>query len=312
MIMLWAGLLAAVALGASAPQDAAPTTPPVAVAQDPDTPTQLEDVVVSSTLEQLTREFVATASAPANYRGLARWERELCLGVVGLRADAAHQIIDRVSDVARELEVPLGEPGCAPNAVIIGTDDARGMAARLVGERRSAFRIGFSRSNRGSRALETFRTSEDAVRWWHISFPYGEDGKCLAIKIFQGPEPCGNSYNRSYRGQGIMDVIRRAIIILDVPRLEGTDFTALSDYLAMLVLAQIDPNGETGRFDTVLNLPDGDRGVSGLTEWDWAYLTALYDARPNRLNQPVQADALMEILSTDPGPANDAGPADEP
>ena len=109
--MLWAGLLAAAALGASSPQDAAPTPPPVAVAPDPDTPdpdtpTQLEDVVVSSTLEQLTREFVATASAPANYRGLARWERELCLGVVGLRADAAHQIIDRVSEVARRNHYP--------------------------------------------------------------------------------------------------------------------------------------------------------------------------------------------------------------
>jgi hypothetical protein len=298
--MLWAGLVTAVALAASPPQDPPPAPPPVVTAPDPDAATQVEDVVVNGTLEDLAREFVATASAPANYRGLARWERELCLGTVGLRTDAAHLIIDRISDVARELEVPLGEPGCAPNAVIIGTDDGRALAADLVGERRRAFRIGFTRSNPGSRALETFRTSDEAVRWWHISFPYGENGTCLAIRIFQGPRPCGNSFNRSYRGQGIMDVIRRAIIILDVPQLEGTDFNALSDYLAMLVLAQIDPNAETASFDTVLNLFDGGAGVSGLTQWDWAYLEALYEAGPTRLNRRVQADALADILSADP------------
>jgi hypothetical protein len=299
--MLWAGLLAAVALDAAPTQEPPAVSPPV-VASDPDSPTRVDDVVVSDTLDDLAREFVATASAPANYRGLARWERELCLGVIGLRADTAHQIIDRISDVARELEVPLGEPGCAPNAIIVGTDDGRAMAARLVGERRRAFRIGFSRSNRGSRALETFRTSGDAVRWWHISFPYGENGTCLAIRIFQGPPACGNSFNRSYRGLGIMDVIRRAIIILDMPKLEGTDLTALSDYLTMLVLAQVDPNGETGNFDTILNLDDGAGGASGLTQWDWAYLRALYDAPLTRVNPTVQADALIETLSTAAGP----------
>lgn len=301
--MLWAGLVTAVALGAAPLQDpppAPPPSPPVVAAPDPETATEVEDVVVRGTLEDLAREFVETASAPANYRALARWERELCLGVVGLRAEAAHQIIDRVSDVARELEVPLGEPGCAPNAVIIGTDDGRSLAEGLVGERRRAFRIGFTRSNRGARALETFRTSEEAVRWWHISFPYGENGTCLAIKIFQGPNPCATSTDRSFRGRGIIDVIRRAIIIVDVPKLEGTDFNALSDYLAMLVLAQIDPNGETARFDTILNLFDGEGGVSGLTQWDWAYLDALYDARIARLDPRLQAEALANILSTEP------------
>lgn len=301
--MLWAGLVAFLALGASPQQDPVPASPPVpppaVAAPDPDSATTVEDVVVRGTLEDLAREFVDTASAPANYRGLARWERELCLGVVGLRVEAANQILDRVSDVARELEVPLGEPGCAPNAVIVATEDGRALATALVGERRRAFRIGFTRSNRGARALETFRTSDAAVRWWHISFPYGENGKCLAIKVFQGPMPCATSYDRSFRGQGIIDVIRRAVIILDVPKLEGADFRALSDYIAMLVLVQVDPNGDTGRFDTVLNLFGGDGQVHGLTDWDWAYLQALYGARPQRLNPRAQAVALADLLSPD-------------
>ncbi|MDP2765465.1 MAG: hypothetical protein Q8O54_11600, partial [Brevundimonas sp.] len=221
---------------------------------------------------------------------------------VGLRADIAHAIIDRVSEVAEGLEIPLGEPGCKPNAIIVGTSDGQQMAEALVGERRRAFRIGATRSNRGSRALETFRTSDAAVRWWTISFPYDQTG-CLAIRIGD-QRACANSFNRSYRGQGVIDYLRRAIVILDVPKLSGTNVTVLSDYLAMVVLAQIDPEGDTGGFDTVLNAFDG-RGVGdGLTDWDQAYLDALYGAGEYRLNGPAQSDALAEILAERLGPSN--------
>lgn len=300
-------LLAALALFIGGPV-AARQAPPRAIAPDPqEAPTQLGDVLVTNeTLEALAREFVSSASAPPNYRGLARWHRELCLGVVGLRADVAHAIIDRVSEVAAGLEIPLGEPGCSPNAIIVGTSDGRRMADDLVGDRRRAFRIGATRSNRGSRALETFRTSEAAVRWWTISFPYDANGE-LCIQIYQGPPPRNcNSFDRSMRGQGVVDHLRRAIVILDIPKLSGTNLTVLSDYLAMVVLAQIDPEGDTSAFDTVLNAFDGQVTGDGLTEWDRAYLDALYGAGPYRLNAPAQADALAEILAgrLDPARAN--------
>lgn len=284
------GLALAAILGLQDPTSPAPAT------QEP--PTLLDDVVVEGRMiETLAREFVSAASAPPNYRGLARWNREVCLGVVGLRRQVAEHIIDRVSDVARSLDVELGQPGCAPNAVIVATSDGRGLAASLVAERRRAFRIGFSRSNRGSAALEVFRTSDAPVRWWHISFPYCADTGKLAIRIFQGPTPCASSYNRSMRGQGVADYLSRVLIILDVPRLEGADLSDLSDYLAMLVLAQIDPEGDTSGLDTVLNVLNQPGNAGGLTEWDRAYLEALYAARPGRVNAPGQADALAERMT---------------
>ncbi len=283
---------------------AARQTPPVQTFAPPAAPpqeatSQLEDVLVTGqTLEALAREFVSSASAPPNYRGLARWHRELCLGVVGLRAEIAHAIIDRVSEIAEGLDIPLGEPGCSPNAIIVGTSDGQRMANDLVGERRRAFRIGFTRSNRGSRALETFRTSEAPVRWWTISFPYDSSG-ALCIQVFGGPPPVGcDSFDRSRTGQTIVDHLSRAIVILDIPKLSGTNLTVLSDYLAMVVLAQIDPEGDTSRFETVLNAFDGRDPGEGLTDWDRAYLDALYGAGPYRLNGPAQADALAEILAS--------------
>lgn len=270
---------------------------------------RLDDIVVdSSPIEDLARRFVETASAPPSYRGLARWHSEMCLGVVGLRADVAVQISDRVSAVAEGLSVPLGAPGCEPNAVIIATDDAAELAGLLVDERRRAFRIGFTRSNRGSAALRTFQTSDEAVRWWHISFPYEVGSDCLAIKIFQGPRPCANSFDLTFRSVQVEDRIRRAIVILDMTKLEGMPLSALSDLTAMVVLAQIDPDGDTTQFDTILNLLESNAGVTSLTTWDKAYLDALYGAQPGRLNRVMQADAMASGLVRDQRTASDTGP----
>lgn len=294
------GPLLALSLAAAlAGQDAAGAPP--AAPQEPTT--RLEDVVVSrpDALEALAREFVDSAAAAPAYRGLARWNAELCLGVVGLRAEAAHAIIDRVSDVARPLGVRLGQPGCAPNAVIVAASDGQQLAEALVAERRRAFRIGFTRSNRGTRALEEFGTSDAAVRWWHISFPYCASSGALAIRIFQGPPACASSFKRS---TGIVDYLSRVLVIVDVPRLEGADLDQLSDYLAMVVLAQVDAEADLSRFDTVLNSFTPAGGEGGLTDWDRGYLEALYGAGRYRLDPEAHAEALAQLMSRQAAPGD--------
>ena len=74
------------------------------LAQDAETPTRVDDVVVEGRpLESVARSFVEEVSAPARTRGLARWDGVVCIGVVNFEAEAAHLIIDRMSDVARDL-----------------------------------------------------------------------------------------------------------------------------------------------------------------------------------------------------------------
>ena len=77
-----------------------------ASAQDPPRrpDAQLDDVVVEGRqLENLVRDFVTDVSQPANNRGLARWNRPICVGAVNLRAEVGQYVIDRISDVARGL-----------------------------------------------------------------------------------------------------------------------------------------------------------------------------------------------------------------
>ena len=290
-----AALAATLALSHPGPQDAAPA--PAAEIQEPTA--QLEDVIVDgSGLEALALEFIENVSAPPRRRGLARWDLELCIGVVNFRAEAAHAIVDRISDMARELEIPLGEPGCAPNAVIVGADDGRALATALVGERRRAFRFGYTRSNRGSRALRAFQDSEAPVRWWHISFPVDAETGELAIRLPGQPAPpLPGSGRRSMQRVLMSDRLARAVIIVDVGRASEISFSQLCDYLALITLAQIDPVGDHGALDTVLNVFDNPASVEGLTEWDRGWLRTLYESGPNRRDAVFQAEAMAAQLT---------------
>ena len=113
--------------------------------------TRVDDIIVDGRpLEVIAEEFVTTISAPPRRRGLARWSDTVCIGVVNFRNDIAHLIIDRISEVAESLDIRLGEPGCEPNLVIAGTDDASALAEEMVRRyRRPFFRYGYTRSNRG-------------------------------------------------------------------------------------------------------------------------------------------------------------------
>lgn len=261
-----------------------------------DAPVRIEDVQVSGrTLRDQTTAFVGEVSAPPPQRGLARWTGALCVGVVNLKNDAAQALIDHVSSVAQTYGVRIREPGCSPNVVIIFTDEAPALALEMVSQSPNAFRIGSSQTDRGSKALRAFQTSESPVRWWHVSMPIvGATGQ-RAIRV-PGDNPdsmiqiAGEGLVN--KGRPISDQLTKAILIVDVEKIGEAALPQLADYLAMVALAQVDPAGETQGFETILNLFDNPRDVTGLSGWDHAYLASLYGAYSERVNPSDQAAAM--------------------
>lgn len=300
----WLIGLMALCLGAgSAVAQTAPTPPD----ESPQQPTTVEDVVVvGGALDKMVEEFVASLAAPARRRGLARWDGEVCLGVVNLRTPVAHLIIDRISGVARELEIELGEPGCDPNIVIAGTSDGAGLARDMVGRYRSNFfRYGYTTSNRGSAALAVFQESEAPIRWWHVSLPIVVDTGAAAIRLPGGgavANPCrARSGSWVANCDEVTDRITRMVTIVDVDALEGVNLAQLADYLALISLAQIEPDADYSEFNTVLNLFHPTIAVSGLTDWDMVYLRALYSGKAEHLTAAEQARRMMPELRGTPG-----------
>ncbi len=270
-----------------------PQTPP-----PQDVPVQVEDVVVEGRrLELLAREFIDDVAAPTSTRGLARWNTDLCVGVANLRADVAQAIVDRISDVARDLGVQAGEPGCWANVVILAANDPAGLATSLVEYRRRGFDTGSPKMHPNSDGLQAFMTDERPVRWWQTSIPTDTETGYRAIRLpgdldpatGQPAAPVINVFAASRIHSQIRDDLSKVFIIIDMDDVQGLTTTQLADYLTMVTLAQIDAEGDTSRYDTVLNLFQNREGVTGLTDWDRSYLTGLYAAEQNRINPNAQA-----------------------
>lgn len=292
-----AAVLAFAAALAFAPQEAS-------AAQDP---AQLEEVVVQGSLRERIRDFVNEVSAPPRRRGLARWRTRMCVGVVNLQPAHAQAMIDRVVDVAAEYEVRTGTPGCTPNVVIVFTEDGAAMADAMVEAEGGQFRYAGLRSiDRGKRALDEFRTMEAPVRWWHVSLPVVGGSTMPGIRLPGGGAPMVPGEGLVNRGRPIADILTRVFIVVDVDEVQQATFAQLSDYIAFVALAQVDPEAETAAYDTILNLFQDPAAPQALTDWDMAYLTALYSTHSRRINPGAQANDVARLLERDqrqPAPA---------
>lgn len=290
-------------------QNAAPpaAAAPVATQEEP---IRLEDVIANARrLEDATEAFVGEVAAPVRRRGYARWHDGVCVGVANLSPEVGQAMIDRISDRARELGLIAGAPGCHPSIVIVATQNATPFTAEFVAMRPRLFRTGATGMDRGRAAFQRFLETDRPVRWWNVSMPVDADtgnsavrmpGQCNATCIGQGSavEYAPNTYVRStsrIASQYRQD-LKRTFVIIDVDKLNGATLEQLSDYVAMVSLAQIDPDADTGSFDTILNLFDDPAAVDGLTGWDQAYLAGLYEADWYRINQDSQIRAIANTI----------------
>ena len=284
--------LLALALSAGAPpaqsaQSAAPAHEDQAV--------RLEDIQVSGRrLDDLIQSFVSEVAAPNRGRGIARWDRSVCVGAVNLRREAAQYLVDRVSTVAEDLGLSPGDPGCTPNLLIVATSDGDAFARELVERRRRALRMGGSGMDRGAAALRDFQETSRPVRWWQVSMPVDSETGQRAVRI---PGECTNDCSgpmdyaptisvsaASRLTTQIVDHLFRAIIVVDVSKTGAVNSEQLADYIAMVSLAQIDPTADTSAYASILNVFNDPSSAPSLTEWDKAYLNGLYDAQRTRQN----------------------------
>ncbi|MFA4893818.1 hypothetical protein [Brevundimonas sp.] len=309
-------LLLSFALAAGPVLAQEPTAPPQTPA--PEQATDLGDVVVEGRrLEALVRDFVEEVAEPANNRGLARWNRPICVGAVNLRSAVGQYMVDRVSDVARELGVEAGEPGCKPNILIAGTVDGAALAAALVRSRPRNFDLRHNGTDAGTRAFEAFRTDDRPVRWWQISIPIDSETGGRAIRLPGDVDPVTGRpmapqievFAASRIRSQIRDDMVRSIVILDVDRLGGATLVQLADYVALVALAQIDWKAEATDYRTILNLfEDPTTAPAGLTDWDRAYLKALYEHDQLRINRNSQVQAVADAVTRDRRAAAETAP----
>jgi hypothetical protein len=302
-------------------QNAAAQQPAVGSPSVEDAPAVGDEVVVRgrrmSDIEDGLRaeigEFIGEVSVTPAGRGLARWDRRVCIGVHNLAQTPAQYIVDRVSKLALDVGLTPGEPGCGPNVVIIFTTDGKELATYLVDEERKYLRpTGEGGVTRGLAALNDFASTDKAVRWWQVSIPVSAQSGIPAIELggggspFEDGSPTHDAPTIAVAGpsrihSGIVDSLERVIIVVDSTKLHGTTWQQLGDYLAVVSLAQVDLETNPSGFDSILNLFTNPAAYSGLTDWDRTYMQALYQFDQER-NPSLQRGALTsEMLQLELG-----------
>lgn len=323
--LLIAGALLAAPL--PAPED----TPALAVSrQDPTAApaVQLEDVVVSGQpLDRLIRDFVGEVAEPNRNRGLARWTDRVCVGVANLEGEIAQYLTDRISTVATDIGLTAGAPGCTPNILVIATDDAEGLARQLTEERQRAFRMGGAGMDRGGAALRDFVAANRPVRWWQMAMPIDSETGGRAVRIpgdCEGVQCAGGEnsvlafapqikvFAASRIRTQIVDSLIRAVVIVDVDDVQNVSALQLADYIAMVSLAQIDPDADTSRYASILNVFDAPGSSDSLTDWDMAYLGGLYAAERNQRSEGAGRSEVVDSIRQSHRELRDNIDADEP
>ena len=264
------------------------------------TPTTVDDIVVTGVSERAIADYAAPLLEPARlgrFEGqIARWKTPICLRVIGGTQAAndalQHKIVGTISD----LGVSVGRRRCSPNAIVVVAAEADRFAAAFAERYRARFFL------EGRSEQASFAQPSQAVRWRHRTRMAGADGPPV--------DTAAEQVNGAPRIRGVnsrltvatMETIDRAMIVVDPARLDLIASDALAQYLAFVILIDMPPGVEPGGRSTILNLFDDPS--SRLTDWDRAFVSALYRSAPNQRfhHQAAEIEGRMRQRLTSGSP----------
>lgn len=261
----------------------------------PSPPTEVDDVVVTGRrLDQQIQSFLDDVSVPDRNLRVARFQRNICVGAVNMRAETAQYIVDRVSEIGLDIGLDAGEPGCSSNILIIASNDGAAFAKKMVDARPRIFQPGGLGMVRSRAALSRFQSTDAGIRWWHVAIPVDNHTGSRAVRLPSEDAPITTGANSLLRTE-IRNDINRVIVIVDFTKLQGMNARQIADYAAMVAFSQVDLDADFSGYDSILSLMS-DRQFAGITDWDMAYLRALYSAELNQVSKNRQLGEIAQLM----------------
>lgn len=282
----WAGLICLLLA-------AAPTT----AQEAPTTVDEVSIIAVDPKSEKAISEFVSTTSVKSGTGQMGRWDKEICVSIENLRPDAADMIRELIASNAREVGLLMGAPNCNPNIFILATDNAEMLLTATFKKNSRAFLDDEWTIREGKGKLKEFIASDRPVRWWYVVKRVTHKGKPYRVgTVIEGRGRIGSTVRADFS---------HVVIVLDVSRIRQINFPALAGYVAMVSLVQTSPDAEFAGVPTILRLfSDRDAGLlpaEGMTDWDRAFLKALYkaprDAKRITIQERDISRAMQEALA---------------
>ena len=260
--------------------------PVLAQAEDPASSEEPDTSIVvtgelPSHLEVTRQAREITVPTGIRYLPLPRFEGDrLCPGVIGLKDDYAALVIDRIRANAERFDLWMTEDDgtCQPNFIVAFVDDGKATLQQIANQWEGMFR-GMPRPERLALLDE-----EGPVRVWTLTatrapggMPIGEDPR-TGTKVVTTSAPPSRFY------LSVREDITGVLVLFDRAAVRGMTLVQLADYATMRGLARTRPvDGDGQALDTILALfdPEATPPVE-LTQFDRAYLGALYAGMPNQ------------------------------
>lgn len=232
------------------------------------------------------RDFVRDVLPVPSFGQYARWTQPVCPKVTGI-ADVYAAIVEaRVRAAATTAGVPLAGPGCRTNLSITFSEDAK-VTAGVIARRKPKQVVKLDSVQR-----DRLLNAALPVRWWHVSEP--TDGSDVGVTPLatalmsaqslpiNADTVMTNGYNSSLIDTNLRLGVTSAVVVVDIPLATGKPLDAVADYVALVALAPARLPPDQPGVPSIIGLFGSDGGARALTEWDKAYLAALYRIQLNR------------------------------
>lgn len=227
-----------------------------------------EKTVITEMARDITRR-------PRTDQPLSRRYNAVCLGVFGLKPEAAVTLIQRVETNLAELDIRTAGEGCKVNSLVAIVRDAPETVKTLQDREPQLFEgmldYEIDRIFKGSSGAQAWQTTE--VK--------GADGRSFQTISFGNP-PRNVTMNKQIQTGRTVRQIRAdivgSIVLFDIDQVSDKTLQQLADYATMRLVA---PTGDFARDDgaipSILTLFAQDAmPPAEMTSFDWAYLKALY------------------------------------
>lgn len=269
-------------------------------AEPPASPADDEIVVTGQRdREEAIHDFIETVTVEANGQ-MAIFRVPVCPMSFGLPEDYNEVVAARIREVARAAGVPLTEPGCDPNLVVIVADDSRDFFDAFRRDRPTLFHA-LELSE-----IKDVQKAEGPVRAWQLVQLRGSDGRPACWVHFQvglsvsPPRQIVDGVTPSRIQKGTRRDLSITFVVFDLAATDGLTLTQIADHAAMRTLARTEP-ADAGA-SSILALFNADEPhPDSLTTWDAAYLKALY-ATNNTVSASPQQSNMARLIGKALGP----------
>jgi hypothetical protein len=269
---------------------AGPPVPPATDQASPSAPSSNLPTVTIEARQELERRvdrFVTAAVFEAPNESIMRWNKPVCPLAAGLPRMFDDYIQTRITEIARAANAPVNSNHCQADLYVIASYDPRLFLKKLWTR---APEVYDTRSQLGG--VHRFLRSQDPVRvlfnsqlHCRVNSMDGGKGSDMMASFLGGGGVQVDTTSAYFCGGGgsrlsysAVNSIQSALIVVDMNRMQAVTTRELADYVAMIGLADIRPDADTGDIPTILRLfQHPQQAPEGLSAWDRSLLYSIYN-----------------------------------